>query len=210
MALLTAADIVRGLAAVGADVGADEATTLAAYLNLLEQWNRVHNLTGIRDRAELVDRHLVESLALVPFVAGPTVADIGSGGGLPGLPLAIRLPGLAFTLIESRRKRVSFLRHVATTLGLRNVTVAHGRAETLALPAYATVLARAVAPPGELLGIAEPLLAPGGRLVLLTSAEKAREIVALAREYRQIPARAAESGLRSAIVVLERAPSELS
>lgn len=199
---VSAADVTAGLAAKALTVGADAAARLAAFLNLLEQWNRVHNLTGIRDRTELIERHLAESLALTPYLRGPRVADIGTGAGLPGLPLAICAPELAFTLIESRRKRVNFLRHVVLTLGLGNVSVAHGRAEDLDLPPFATVLARAVAPPAELLDVARPLIAPGGRLVLLTAATRGREIVALARDFIEVPADA--RGLASSIVVLDR------
>lgn len=189
------------------DVAPAEAQTLAGFLTLLLQWNRVHNLTGIRDRAELIDRHLVESLALEAFLGQGAVADIGSGGGLPGLPLAIRRPDTPFTLIESRRKRVSFLRHAAATLGLDNVEVAHGRVEALELPEFATVLARAVAPPAELLALATPLVAAGGRLVLLTGADKGRAIVELATVYRAVDTSGAVAGLKSRIVVLERALS---
>ena len=180
------------------------AAKLAAFVELLLHWNRVHNLTGIRDRDELLDRHLVESLALEPLIAGETAADIGSGGGLPGIPLAIVLPGCRFTLIESRRKRASFLRHAAATLTLANVEVAHSRAEALGPRQFATVLARAVAPPQELLAIATPLVAPGGRLVLLTGADKARETVALADGFTPLPAVEGPQGLKSVIVALER------
>lgn len=204
---LTPTEIADRLGARGIDVGQAESASLAGYLNLLEHWNRVHNLTGIRDRSELIDRHLVESLALAPFVKGPRVADIGSGAGLPGLPLAILLPDVRVTLIESRRKRVSFLRHVAATLGIDRLTVAHGRAESMALPPSATVLARAVAPPAELLALADPFVAADGRLVLLTGADKAGEIVALASGYRTLEAQPAVRDLRSRIVVLERALS---
>jgi 16S rRNA (guanine527-N7)-methyltransferase len=188
----------------GIEVGAAQAEKLAAFLNLLEQWNRVHNLTGTRGRTELVDRHLVESLALQSSIRGPDVADIGSGGGLPGIPLAICRPELGFTLIESRRKRVSFLRHVAAQVGLGNVTVAHGRAEALDLPEFATVLARAVAPPAELLALAAPLVAPAGRFVVLTSADKARDIVRLAQGWRSVASGDVPAGLPSVVVVLER------
>jgi 16S rRNA (guanine527-N7)-methyltransferase len=199
-------DVAAGLAARGLTVADAAAARLAAFLNLLEQWNRVHNLTGIRDRTELIERHLAESLALEPYLRGPRIADIGTGAGLPGLPLAIVLPAMQFTLIESRRKRVNFLRHVVLTLALDNVTVARGRAEELSLVPFSTVLARAVAPPAELLDVARPLIAPGGRLVLLTGASRGREIVELARDFAAVPAEA--PGLASAIVVLERAPSE--
>jgi len=213
---LPATELAERLAARGLAAASAEAESLAAYLALLEQWNRVHNLTGPADRHELIDRHLIESLALAPFIVGPSVADIGSGAGLPGLPLAIRCPQFHFTLIESRRKRVSFLRHVAATLGLANVSVAHGRAESLALPTFATVLARAVAPPAELLALVTPLLAAGGRLVLLAGADKGGEIIALASEadaelesgsapaFRALPVAPPVAGLKSRIVVLER------
>ncbi|MDX1563649.1 MAG: RsmG family class I SAM-dependent methyltransferase, partial [Gammaproteobacteria bacterium] len=85
---LTEAEVARRLAARKLDAGR-AAETLAAFLSLLERWNKTHNLTGTRDRAELIDRHLVESLALAPYLRGPHIADIGSGGGLPGVPLAI-------------------------------------------------------------------------------------------------------------------------
>ncbi|MFM1887416.1 MAG: rRNA ((527)-N(7))-methyltransferase RsmG, partial [Pseudomonadota bacterium] len=116
----------------------------------------------------------------------------------------ICLPALRFTLIESRRKRVSFLRQVAVALGLGNVSVAHGRVEELELPAFQTVLARAVAPPSELLALARPLVAPGGRLVLLTGEAKGREILALAEGFRRIDAGTGAAGLPSVIVALER------
>jgi 16S rRNA (guanine527-N7)-methyltransferase len=194
----------RRLEASGLEPSADEARLLAEFLNLLEQWNRVHNLTGIRDRAELIDRHLVESLSLEPYIAGNEVADIGSGAGLPGIPLAVRLPQVRFTLIESRRKRASFIRHAATALGLRNVSVVQGRAESVDLPPFGTVLARAVAPPAELLALASPLIAPGGRLVVLTGEDKGREISALADGFVRIDSASRIEGQKSRIVVLER------
>jgi 16S rRNA (guanine527-N7)-methyltransferase len=197
-------EIARRLRSKAVRVSAAESRKLASFVELLLRWNRVHNLTGIRDREELLDRHLLESLALKPLIDGESVADIGSGGGLPGIPLAIVLPDTRFTLIESRRKRASFLRHAAATLGLANVEVAHSRAEALGPRQFATVLARAVAPPRELLEIAAPLVAAGGRLVLLTGADKAREILALADGFAPLPAPATPTGLKSAIVALER------
>jgi 16S rRNA (guanine527-N7)-methyltransferase len=197
-------DIAARLQSHGLEVDPPRSAALAAFLALLEQWNRVHNLTGLRDRADLIDRHLVESLALVPLVSGSTAADIGSGGGLPGLPLAICMPGVRFTLIESRRKRVSFLRHVAATLGLANVSVAHGRVEDLELPEFDTVLARAVAPPAELLALARPLLAPGGRLVLLTSEARRAELIELATDLSAVDAAPAVAALGHRILVLQQ------
>jgi len=202
----TGTEVGKGLAAHGLELTSDQAGRLARFLELLVQWNRVYNLTGIRDPAELLERHLVESLALAPLLRGDSVADVGTGAGLPGLPLAIVCSDRRFTLIESRRKRVNFQRHVAATLELGNVTVAHSRAEHLPCPApFATVLARAVAPPAELLAIARPLLAPRGRLLLLTSAELGRRIAELATDFKQDPVSpGAALRIASSIVVLDR------
>lgn len=198
------ADDVRACLADAAH-GDDRAEAFAVYLNLLEQWNRVYNLTGIRRRDELIARHLVESLALGPLLTGGTIADVGTGAGLPGLPLAIDHPRLHFTLIESRRKRVNFLRHVVATLGLANTEVLHGRAEDLPITEpFATVLARAVAPPAELLQIVRPLTAEGSVLLLLTSAQLGREIARLAPDFVERPVSRPGPRLKSSIVRLER------
>ena len=179
---------------------------LATFAVLLEKWNRTYNLTGTRDRSELLERHIAESLALAPLVRGAEVADVGSGAGLPGLPLAIADPTRNYTLIESRRKRVNFMRHVIARLGLGNATVAHGRAEDLSWPApFATVLARAVAAPAELLKIIRPLTSRESILILLTSAETGARIASIADDFAAVPLPAgAGAGLKSSIVVLER------
>jgi len=173
----------------------------------LIRWNRVYNLTGIRDRQELVDRHLVESLALKPLLRGERIADVGTGAGLPGLPLAITEPERAFTLIESRAKRVRFLRQVIVELGLRNAVVAHGRAEHLRPEQpFATVLARAVAPPAELLEICRNLTAPGSILLLLTAAHLQTQFAGLAPDFalRAVELERGAPRLKSSIVLLER------
>jgi|SRR5882672_1543837 len=207
--VVPAAEIGRRVEAAGLRLPAPAVESLARFVALLIRWNRVYNLTGpIRDLGELVDRHLVESLALRPLLRGGHVADVGSGAGLPGMPLAITEPARSFTLIESRAKRVRFLRHVVTELGLRNTEVAHGRAELLRPDRpFDTVLARAVAPPAELLTICRPLTAPGSVLVLLTAAHLRETFRGLAPDFvLKDDARSAgpELALRSSIVLLER------
>ena len=202
---VSASEIERRLAREGVAVDSAQAATLGAFCALLLRWNRVHNLTGVRGAAELVDRHLVESLALRPHLRGTRIADVGSGGGLPGLPLAITEPGRQFTLIESRAKRVHFLRHAAAELALANVEVAHGRAEHLRVERpFDTVLARAVAPPAELLDICRPLMATGSFLLLLTAPHLNEEFRGLARDFVLRPPATGGPRLKSAIVVLER------
>lgn len=203
------ANVAQALAAAGLGVPPHEAAALEKFLELLERWNRVYNLTGIRDRDELVERHLVESLALREFLRGARVADVGTGAGLPGLPLAIVETGRQFTLIESRAKRVRFLRHVVGELGLRNVSIAHERAERLAVPRpFTTVVARAVAPPPELLAICRHLTEPGSLLLLLTAAHLQEVFRGLAPDHA-LRAAAAPCGdvsarLKASIVLLER------
>jgi 16S rRNA (guanine527-N7)-methyltransferase len=205
---VSSAAIGRRLEAAGMSLAGLQVEALARFVELLIRWNRVYNLTGpIRDLGELVDRHLLESLALRPLLRGERVADVGSGAGLPGMPLAIAEPARVFTLIESRAKRVRFLRHVALELALGNVTVAHGRAELLRPDRpFDTVLARAVAPPAELLTICRPLTAPGSVLVLLTAAHLRETFRGLAPDFVVDDARGAvpDVALRSSIVLLER------
>ena len=207
---LTVAEVAGGLAVAGLALPDAEVGALTRFLALLARWNRVYNLTGIRDSTELVARHLVESLALKPYLRGHRIADVGSGAGLPGLPLAIVEPEREFTLIESRAKRVRFLRHVIGELELMNTIVAHARAEHLRPDRpFDTVLARAVAPPAELLAICRPLTAPGSRLLLLTAMHLQEAFRGLASDWelRSDEAPAAGSGepaLRSSIVLLER------
>ena len=159
----------------------------------------------MRGADEIVDRHLVESFALRSLLKGTHVADVGSGGGLPGVPLAIVEPERRFTLIESRAKRVRFLRHVVAELELKNTEVAHGRAEDLRVERpFDTVLARAVAPPAELLAICRHLTTPGSILLLLTATHLRDAFRGLAPDFLLQPVATEGPRLRSSIVLLER------
>lgn len=198
------------LGAAGITVSAEELRRLTGYLNLLVKWNRVYNLTGIQEAGELVGRHLVESLALAPLLRGSRIVDVGTGAGLPGIPLSIVRPEPRIVLVESRAKRVRFLRHVVGALRLANVEVRHARVEDLRdEKPFDTVLARAVAPPAELIEMTAHLLAEGSVLVLLTAARLESEWRALAESHRLRPLApqalgAAPEALRSSIVLLER------
>jgi 16S rRNA (guanine527-N7)-methyltransferase len=202
---VSSAELRRRLAAVGFDVTAEQGAALEKFVELLLRWNKVYNLTGVRGADEVVDRHLVESFALRAFIKGTHVADVGSGGGLPGVPLAIAEPERQFTLIESRAKRVHFLRHVLGELKLKNTSVAHSRAEDLHVERpFDTVLARAVAPPAELLSVCRHLTAPGSVLLLLTAGHLKDAFQGLAPDFVARPVPKIGPTLRSAIVLLER------
>jgi len=149
---------------------------LERYADLLLDWNRKVNLTGARSRRDLA-AHLDDALSWlrVPWTGVQTVIDIGSGGGLPAVPLALRLPAVRFSLLEADRRKVAFLQHVAGTLALANVEVIQGRAEMVAhLPQrrerFDRAIARAAARPPILLELAIPFVRPGGDLVAAVGA----------------------------------------
>jgi 16S rRNA (guanine527-N7)-methyltransferase len=207
---LSTAVVARSLEAAGLALPERQIGALAQFLQLLTRWNRVYNLTGVRESSQLVERHIVESLALKPLLQGRRIADVGTGAGLPGVPLAITEPERQFTLIDSRLKRVRFLRHAVAELGLGNVEIVHSRAEHLRpdLP-FDTVLARAVAPPAELLAICRPLTAPGSILLLLTATHLREAFDGLAPDWLVRGADTGsvdqvEQGPKSTIVRLER------
>ncbi len=199
--------IFEQLGLAGLAVSEAEAFKLAEYLALLARWNEVYNLTGVTGQDEMIRRHLIESLAFKRYLRGKRIADIGSGGGLPGIPLAITSPGIKATLIESRGKRARFLRHVQGTLELSNVEVEHARAEDLTpVPAFDTVLARAVATPPELVALTRHLLARNGILLVLTKASYSCDTNELGENVR---ARCLEDpvtrSLRGSLIIIETA-----
>ena len=164
------------LAEGGLKVDPAATETLAAYLGEILRWNRVHNLTAITDPDAMIRRHVIESLALRPLLRGRRVADVGSGAGVPGIPLAIAEPDRHFTLIESRAKRAAFLRHVQGLLGLVNVAVEHCRVEEMNdTGTFDTLLARAVAPPEELPRLTAHLFGPDTVMLVPTGGQAAGE-----------------------------------
>lgn len=173
------ADLDAGLAALGLDPV--HAEPLARYLALLLRWNATYNLTAIRDPREMVTKHLLDSLAMAPFVRDvPTLADLGTGPGLPGIPLAVVTPGLRVTLVESNGKKARFMREALRVLGLGNAEVAESRIEALDRPgAFAAITARALATLPQIITLGGHLLAPGGVLLAMKGARPDDEIAAL-------------------------------
>jgi 16S rRNA (guanine527-N7)-methyltransferase len=177
------AELDAGLAALALDPAL--ATPLLAYLDLLQRWNRAYNLTAVRDPREMVVRHLLDSLAMHPFVADGTLADLGTGPGLPGIPLAIAKPGLRVTLVESNGKKARFLREAVRTLGLANAEVAESRIEALDCPgAFDAITARALATLPQILALGGHLLQADGRLLAMKGARPDDEIAALPPGWR--------------------------
>lgn len=173
-----AAALDKGLAAMGLDPAL--APPLLAYLTLLHRWNGTYNLTAIRDPLEMVTRHLLDSLAMQPFLEQGTLADLGTGPGLPGIPLAIARPQLQVTLVESNGKKARFMREAVRQLGLGNARVAESRAEALAEPgAYDNVTARAMDTLAGIIAVGGHLLRPGGKLLAMKGVYPHDEIAQL-------------------------------
>ncbi len=126
-----AEELAQGARELGVELGAQQQEQLLAYLALLIKWNKAYNLTAVRDPDEMVSRHLLDSLSVVPYVAeaGDNWLDVGSGGGMPGIPLAILFPGRRFTLLDSNGKKTRFLTQVKLELQLANLEVIHSRVE---------------------------------------------------------------------------------
>jgi len=162
--MTVATQLAAGVAALGLDLPPNGETRLLAYLALLDKWNRVYNLTAVREPERMVSHHLLDSLAAVPHFSGPTVLDVGSGGGLPGIPLAIARPDLQVTLIDSVAKKTAFLLQAKAELGLANLTVATGRVEDFRPDTgFDSITSRAFSDLKEFVTLTRPLLKPGGR-----------------------------------------------
>ncbi|WP_159017002.1 16S rRNA (guanine(527)-N(7))-methyltransferase RsmG [Cognatiluteimonas profundi] len=177
------AGLATGLVALG--LPPSLAAPLQAYLALLDRWNRTYNLTAIRDPREMVTKHVLDSLAMHGFVDDGSLADLGTGAGLPGIPLAIANPALQVTLVESSGKKARFLREAARSLQLGNVRVAESRIETLGeAGAYDAITARALATLPLILELGGHLLKPDGRLLAMKGVVPDDEIAALPPGWR--------------------------
>lgn len=167
----------------GVDITEQQFSKLSKYLQLLKEKNEQLNLTRITDNREAWIKHILDSLMAAPFFNKPgmKVADIGTGGGLPGIPLAILFPSANFTLIDSTEKKVAAVAEFAEALGLKNVHVMAGRIETLAHTAgyredFDLVVSRAVAPLRVLVELAVPLIHPYGTVVCYKGPEYISEL----------------------------------
>jgi len=157
---------------------------LLAFVVLIEKWNKAYNLTAIRNREEMLRLHILDSLALLPFVSGNKIADIGTGAGLPGIPLAIFMPNQQFTLVDSNSKKTRFVQQAILELKLSNVEVVHSRVENLARPAeFDAVLSRAFASLGDIMQLTEYLLQAGGVLVAMKGQRPQEELDGLKRPH---------------------------
>lgn len=165
-----------GISQLNLVVSAEKQSQLLAYLHLLQKWNKTYNLTAITDFEKMISHHLLDSLSVSPYLMGENIVDVGSGAGLPGIPLAIYFPEKKFTLIDSIGKKTRFMTHAVNELGLKNVQIVQSRAEEYPTQnGFDTMIARAVASIDELIKIAQHLLNKNGTLLMMKSDELPEE-----------------------------------
>ena len=153
---------------------------LITYIYILKKWNRIYNLSGIRELEKMVTYHLLDSLSILPYIKGPQILDIGSGAGLPGIPLALLLPANTVTLVDSNSKKTRFMQNAVSELGIKNSRVLHTRIENESMERqYDTVISRAFATVNDMLCKAGRLCKPDGQILAMKGAEPTQELANL-------------------------------
>ena len=183
---MTLADrLIRDAKSMGIEVSMPDAARLAQLLDELEKWNRTYNLTAITKREDMVTHHLLDSLAIHADLQGSSIADVGTGAGFPGLPLAVLNPERRFTLIDSAGKKIRFVNHAAHALGLTNVEGVHTRVESMQPEKpFDTVVTRAFAALPAMLEQVAPLCGPQTRVLAMKGKWPREEMAALPPDWR--------------------------
>lgn len=193
--------LAAGLQELGLALPETAQQQLLAFRDLLLKWNKTYNLTALRDPEQAISHHLLDSLAILPHVGREPLLDVGSGGGLPGIPLAIARPELSVRMVDTVQKKTTFLQQAAIQLGLKNVAVNHARVEEMS-GQYAQISSRAFAELKLFVELTRHLLAPGGRWLAMKGVRPDDEIAALPADIvveqviaLQVPGLAAERHL---------------
>lgn len=199
----------QGAQALGLSLPDGAEARLLAYLSLLAKWNKTYNLTALRDEQQMVVQHLLDSLAVLPHLGSvATLADVGSGAGLPGIPLAVAAPHLIVTSMEASQKKAAFQQQAKIELQLTNLVVYCGRVEQYAPPmAFDAVISRAFSSLADFVSLSGPLLRAGGRLLAMKGVYPELELAGLRKPWAvtqaiplQVPGLAAQRHL----IVIER------
>ena len=179
-------EIGRGLVSMGIPVSPAQRVRLGSHLELIAKWNRVHNLTAIRETSQMVVLHLLDSLSILPHLLGArSIADVGTGPGFPGIPIAIVRDDAHVTLVESSHKKCAFLQQAKTELALDNVAIACERVEHFDPPAkFDAVVSRAFSDLSDFVAQAGHLVRPGGKLVAMKGVYPFDEIARVPATHR--------------------------
>lgn len=176
--------LVTGLVDLGISATEQQINLLLAFVCLIEKWNKTYNLTAIRNREEMLRLHILDSLSVLPFTLGKNIIDVGTGAGLPGIPLAIFMPDVQFTLLDSNAKKTRFVQQVVLELKLKNVKVVHARAEQLKkADEFDAVLSRAFASLHDIMQWTDYLLQAEGVLIAMKGQVPVAELEQLERVY---------------------------
>lgn len=172
--------LLPGLKELGISLPESDQERFIAYVRLLAKWNNAYNLTAVRDPQEMITRHVLDSLTLLPYLHGQRLLDIGSGAGLPGIPLAIARPDLSFTLIDANAKKIRFIVQTIGELDLKNVDAVQARVENYR-PAHKfdTLMSRAFASIADMLTQSRHLCVPDGRFLAMKGVHPWEELTAL-------------------------------
>ncbi|ASK35798.1 16S rRNA (guanine(527)-N(7))-methyltransferase RsmG [Alloalcanivorax mobilis] len=193
--------LANGLAGLGLELDAGQREALLAYRDLLVKWNQAYNLTAVRDGAEMVTRHLLDSLAVLPHLHDQDTLDVGTGAGLPGIPLAIALPARRFVLLDSNGKKTRFVNQARRELGLGNVEVVHARVEQYR-NAPSQIISRAFAALPDMLEVLAPLITGSTRILAMKAAAAEQELAAVPAGWRTRVEPLAVPGLAEARVLV--------
>ncbi|HAB23389.1 MAG: 16S rRNA (guanine(527)-N(7))-methyltransferase RsmG [Pantoea sp.] len=175
------------LKAAGISLSDQQKEQLVAYVGLLDKWNKAYNLTSVRDPQQMLVRHILDSIVVAPHLKGERFIDVGTGPGLPGIPLAIVLPQAHFTLLDSLGKRVRFLRQVQHELGLTNITPVQSRVETFpSEPPFDGVISRAFASLQDMVNWCHHLPSAQGQFYALKGVRPDDEIASLPAGFRLV------------------------
>lgn len=184
---LAAPDVLAGAAQLGVELSASQADQLVRFASLLVRWNAVHNLTAISSPASILSHHLLDSLAILPLMSSifgekpRRVLDVGSGGGLPGIPLAIACPHWQVTVVDKVQKKVAFLTQAKLELSSPNLDCLHARVEDLEVPPFDLIISRAFSSLEAFVRVSAHLLAPGGWWAAMKGVVPNAELAELAR-----------------------------
>ncbi len=200
-----------GLTALGLSSMPGQIERLATFLRLLEKWNRVYNLTSIRNLPDMVAKHVLDSLTALPYLHGISVLDVGTGAGLPGIPLAIMQPQRRFTLLDSAGKKIRFVHHAVAELKLENVVTEQQRVEEYSSPEpFDTVICRAFSELRDFVLCCGSLAAAGGRLLAMKGRFPEPELAVLPAGWSAVdiePVRIPGLDVQRHMLVMERAPA---